>query len=422
MAESDVTQTVFTDVAVFDGVNETLLKKVNVLVEDNIVKKISAKSVTPAGATVVEGAGRTLMPGIVEAHTHLSFAAVSVAGLMRNLPSYAAILSVVQAESALMNGVTTVRDMGGEVISLKAAIDGGVVPGPRIYPSGAMITQTGGHGDYRAPNELNPELGRPLPWSDVMRFSALADGVPQMLAAAREQLRLGATQIKVAIGGGVASPTDPIDVTEFTTNEIAAAVEVAENWGTYVAVHGYTPRAINQALDAGVKCIEHGQLLDEKTVLRIRDEGAWLSFQPFTCAHEDNLNDAQNAKQAVVAAGTGQVYEMIKSMPDLKVAHGTDTYLNPPDGVKNDVKQMERLLEWFTPFEILKMATSNAGELMRLCGPRNPYPLELGVVKEGAYADLLLVEGNPTEDITKVTDRDNLKIIMKDGVIYKNAL
>ena len=109
-------------------------------------------------------------------------------------------------------------------------------------------------------------------------------------------------------------------------------------------------------------------------------------------------------------------------MPDLKVAHGTDTYLNPPDGVKDDVKQMERLLEWFTPFEILKMATRNAGELMRLCGPRNPYPLELGVVKEGAYADLLLVDGNPLDDLTKVTDRDNLKIIMKDGVIYKNTL
>ncbi len=422
MAETVVNKIVFTDVAVFDGVNETLLENVDVLVEGNVVKKISAKSVTPAGATVVKGTGRTLMPGIVEAHTHLSIAAVSVTGMLSNLSSYAAILSVVQAERALMNGVTTVRDMGGEVISLKMAVDSGVIPGPRIYPSGAMITQTSGHGDYRAPNELSPELGGPVPWSDRIRFTALVDGVPQMLAAAREQLRLGATQIKVAIGGGVASPTDPIDVTEFTTDEIAAAVAVAENWGTYVAVHGYTPRAVNQALDAGVKCFEHGQLLDEKTLRRIADEGAWLSFQPFTCAHEDNLNDAQNAKQAIVAAGTSKVYEMIKSMPDLKVAHGTDTYLNPPDGVKNDVKQMDRLLEWFTPFEVLKMATSNAGELMRLCGPRNPYPLQLGVVKEGAYADLLLVDGNPLEDITNVTDRDHLKIIMKDGVICKNAL
>lgn len=422
MAASETDHLIITNVTVFDGVSETLLENVDVVIEGNVVKKISAKATAPSGATVIDGTGHTLMPGIVEAHGHLSLAAVTVSGVLTNLSSYAAIISVVQAETALMNGVTTVRDMGGEVFSLKAAIDGGVVPGPRIYPSGALITQTSGHADYRAPNELNPELGGPVPWSDRARYSALVDGVPQMLAAAREQLRLGATQVKVCIGGGVASPTDPIDVTEFTTEEIAAAVAVAANWGTYVAVHGYTPRAINQALDAGVKSFEHGQLLDEKTLRRIADEGAWLSFQPFTCAHEPNLNDAQNAKQAIVAAGTANVYEMIKSMPDLKVAHGTDTYLNPPDGVKDDVKQMERLLEWFTPFEILKMATSNAGELMRLCGPRNPYPLELGVVKEGAYADLLLVDGNPLDDLTKVTDRDNLKIIMKDGVIYKNTL
>jgi imidazolonepropionase-like amidohydrolase len=422
MSNSGPTTTVFKDVAVFDGANETLVEKVDVLIEGNVVTTIATALNPPAGATVIDGAGKTLMPGIVEAHTHLAIAGVTVAGLLTGLASYPAITSVVQAEVALMNGVTTARDMGGEVFSLKAAIDGGMIPGPRIYPSGAMITQTSGHGDYRFANEHSPELGGPAPWSDRIGFSALVDGVPRMLAAAREQLRQGATQIKLCIGGGVASPTDPIDVTEFTTEEIAAAVAVAENWGTYVAVHGYTPRAVNQALDAGVKSFEHGQLLDEKTLRRIADEGAWLSFQPFTCAHEPNLNDAQNAKQAIVAAGTAKVYEMIKSMPDLKVAHGTDTYLNPPDGVLNDVKQMERLLEWFTPFEILKMATSNAGELMRLSGPRNPYPLELGVVKEGAYADLLLVDGNPLEDITKVTDRDNLKIIMKDGVIYKNTL
>lgn len=228
--------------------------------------------------------------------------------------------------------------------------------------------------------------------------------------------------MKLCIGGGVASPTDPIDVTEFTTEEIAAAVAVAKNWGTYVAVHGYTVSAVNQALDAGAMSIEHGHLLDEATLRRMADMGAWLSFQPFTEAHEDNLTEAQNVKQAIVAAGTTKVYELIKQIPNLKVAHGTDTYLNPPDGVKGDVKQMERLLPWFTPFEILKMATSNAGELMAMCGPRNPYPLELGVVKEGAYADLLLIDGNPLADITKVTNSDNIRVIMKDGVTHKNSL
>jgi len=422
MATDAPAQILITNVDIFDGINEQLVPGANVLIEGNVVTTISTTPLKPGSATVIDGSGRTLMPGIVEAHTHLSFAGVSVAALLNQLPSYTAIVSVAQANIALMNGVTTVRDMGGEVISLKMAIDAGIVPGPRIYPSGAMISQTGGHGDYRSPVNLNPELGGAVPVSDNNRYTVLADGVPRMLAAAREQLRLGATQIKVCIGGGVASPTDPIDVTEFTTEEIAAAVAVAENWGTYVAVHGYTVRAINQALDAGVKSIEHGHLLDEKTLLRMQAEGVWLSFQPFTHAHEPNLTDAQNVKQAIVSEGTSRVYEWIKQMPDLKVVHGTDTFLNPPEGVSNDVQQMERLLPWFTPFQILKMATSNAGELMRLSGPRNPYPLNLGVVQEGAYADLLLVDGNPLDDITMVTNRDNLRLIMKDGVVYKNTL
>jgi len=422
MATDAPAQILITNVDIFDGINEQLVPGANVLIEGSVVTTISTTPLKPGSATVIDGSGRTLMPGIVEAHTHLSFAGVSVAALLNQLPSYTAIVSVAQANIALMNGVTTVRDMGGEVISLKMAIDAGIVPGPRIYPSGAMISQTGGHGDYRSPVNLNPELGGAVPVSDNNRYTVLADGVPRMLAAAREQLRLGATQIKVCIGGGVASPTDPIDVTEFTTEEIAAAVAVAENWGTYVAVHGYTVRAINQALDAGVKSIEHGHLLDEKTLLRMQAEGVWLSFQPFTHTHEPNLTDAQNVKQAIVSEGTSRVYEWIKQMPDLKVVHGTDTFLNPPEGVSNDVQQMERLLPWFTPFQILKMATSNAGELMRLSGPRNPYPLNLGVVQEGAYADLLLVDGNPLDDITMVTNRDNLRLIMKDGVVYKNTL
>lgn len=412
----------FSNVDVFDGVNEQLVKNANVLVEGNVVKTISTKPIEPGKATVFDGTGMTLMPGIVEAHGHLTLAGCSIPDLLSLLPSYAAIMGVKQAEQALMNGVTTLRDMGGEVFSLKIAIDAGEVLGPRLYPSGAMISQTGGHADFRSPVQLNPHLGGPTPQSDINRYSVLVDGPALMMSAAREQLRLGATQVKLCIGGGVSSPADPIDVTEFTTAEIAAAVEVAENFGTYVAVHGYTVRAVNQALDAGVKSVEHGHLLDEKTLMRIAEEGVWLSFQPFTESHEANLDAAQNAKQAIVSKGTTFVYEMIKQMPELKVAHGTDTFMNPPNGNRDDVTQMERLLPWFTPFEILRMATSRAAELLAMCGPRNPYPLEFGVVKEGAYADLLLVGGNPLQDITKVTNRDNLRIIMKDGVVHKNTL
>jgi imidazolonepropionase-like amidohydrolase len=168
--------------------------------------------------------------------------------------------------------------------------------------------------------------------------------------------------------------------------------------------------------------IEHGHLLSRRTLERMAKEGIWLSFQPFTESSEPTFTALQNQKQAIVSKGTASVYEMIRTMPELKVVHGTDIYLNPPDGNKDEVKQMERLLKWFTPFEILKMSTGNVGELLKLCGPRNPYPGDLGVVKEGAYADLLVIEGNPLEDLTEVTNRDHLKIIMKDGQIRKNTL
>ena len=421
-ADAKGAQVLFTNVHVFDGVSEKRVENANVLVEDNLIKQISADTITADGATVIHGGGGTLMPGIIEAHGHLSLAAASVADLLTQLPDYIAIVTATQAEVMLMNGVTTARDMAGAVFGVKKAIDEGLIPGPRIYPSGPMICQTSGHLDFRFPNQANPSLGGPVPTSDLNHYSALVDGVPKMLATAREQLRLGASQIKLAIGGGVSSPTDPIDVTEFTKEEIAAAVAAAENWGTYVTVHGYTDRAVNQAIDAGVKVIEHGHLLSRRTLERMAKEGIWLSFQPFTESSEPTFTALQNEKQAIVSKGTASVYEMIRTMPELKVVHGTDIYLNPPDGNKDEVKQMERLLKWFTPFEILKMSTGNVGELLKLCGPPDPYPGDLGVVKEGAYADLLVIEGNPLEDLTEVTNRDHLKIIMKDGQIRKNTL
>lgn len=418
-----MTKTIFLqNVNIFDGESETLAMGMNVLIEDNKISKIGASIQAPAGATVIDGGGRTLMPGIIDSHVHLSIAAVGVPELLTQHPDYTTIVTTKQAEMVLMNGVTTVRDLGGSVFGLKRAIDEDLTLGPRIYPSGPIISQTSGHADFRFPNQRNPSLGGPVPVTDLYGYSALVDGVPKMLATAREQLRLGASQLKLAIGGGVSSPTDPIDVSEFSRDEIAAAVGVAADWGTYVAVHGYTVRAVNRALDAGVKVIEHGHLLDRETIERMAKEGAWLSFQPFTQCSEPTFTPAQNAKQAIVCQGTANVYEMIKTMPELKVTHGTDIFLNPPDGNKDQVKQMERMLDWFTPFEILKMSTSNVGELLKLSGPHNPYPGDLGVVKEEAYADLLLVEGNPLEDLTAVTNRDNLKIIMKDGKVYKNML
>jgi len=414
--------TLFANVKVFNGTDDKLIDA-DVLVEGNIIKQVGP-NLSADGATVIDGEGRTLMPGIIEAHSHLAFSGVNFAEATSGLPGYQTIQTTVMARDMLMNGVTTTRDMGGEVFTTKRAVDEGLILGPRIYPSGAMISQTSGHADFRLPYQKNPELGAPPPPMHAKGATAMVDGVPRVLTAAREQLRFGASQVKLAVGGSVSGPWDPIDTKQFLLEEIEAAVKAAEGWGTYVTVHGYTVDAVNQAIDAGIKVVEHGQLLDRPTLERMAEEGVWLSIQPFTLCSEPGLSPAQNAKQAIVCQGTSEVYEAIKELPELKVVHGTDIFISPGPGigVSEEVKQMERLLDWFTPFEILKMSTGNATELLQLSGPRNPYPGDLGIVKEGALADLLLVDGNPLENLNSVTDRDNIRIIMKDGKVYKNTL
>ena len=294
--------------------------------------------------------------------------------------------------------------------------------GPRIYPSGAVISQTSGHGDFRTPGQAHPKFGGCLPLVMKDGHALIVDDPGDIRAAAREQLRHGVSQIKLAAGGGYSSPADPIETLQFTPEEIKAAVDAATDFGTYVTVHVYTVDGVNRAIDAGVKVIEHGQLMDEVTLERMAREGVFLSTQPFTECHEPQLDDFSNAKLALVCEGTKKMYAMIKKVRGLKVTHGTDLFFVPQEVLDGQVKQMERLLEWFTPAEILKMATGNVGELLKLSALRDPYPGELGVVKEGALADLLLVEGNPLEDLSAVTYQGNLKIIMKDGKIYKNTL
>jgi imidazolonepropionase-like amidohydrolase len=415
--------TLFTNVNVFDGVHDMLTMHANVLVEGNLIKQVSTTKIDASGAAVINGGGRTLMPGLANTHVHLGFASLPQAQLFTGRPGYSYIYSVGDAEAMLMRGFTVVRDMGGDVFGLKQAIDEGRVAGPRIYPSGAMISQTAGHGDFRLPNQDNPRFGGPRPYWMMLGYARLADGVPEVLAAARENLRNGASQIKLAAGGGYGSPADPLLGNQFTFEEMKAAVDTAADWQTYVSIHAYHPSTINRAIDAGVKDVGHGQLLDEKTLRRMADKGVFLSTQPFTVCHEPQLSDFSNEKLAIVCKGTAYVYETARKIPNLKITFGADLFFVPADVFAEQAKMMERLLKWYKPVEILKMATGNATELWKMSGLRNPYTAgDLGVVKEGAYADLLLVDGNPLEDLKAVTNADNIKIIMKDGKIYKNTI
>jgi imidazolonepropionase-like amidohydrolase len=277
--------TLFQNVRIFDGKSAALSAPSNVLVKGNIIERISLTPIAVdanADVRVIAAGGRVLMPGLIDAHWHSFMAATAMPLLTTADPSYLHILATRQAEATLMRGFTTVRDLGGPVFGLKRAIDEGAIKGPRIYPSGAMISQTSGHGDFRFPFEVPRTPGGPLSQSETKGAAAIADSPDEVRLRAREQLRLGASQIKLMGGGGVSSQYNPIESTQFTEAEIRAAVEAAENWGTYVAIHAYTPRAIRQAVAAGVRCIEHGQLIDEPTVKLLAEKGIWWSLQPLT--------------------------------------------------------------------------------------------------------------------------------------------
>jgi imidazolonepropionase-like amidohydrolase len=426
MAESSVDATLFQNVRIFDGKDGAVSVPSDVLVEGSRIARISA-STLPIDAdrpvTVVVGGGRVLMPGLIDAHWHAMFATLPIQVLSTADIGYVNLAAGREAEATLMRGFTTVRDLGGPVFGLKRAIDDGVVVGPRIYPSGAFISQTSGHGDFRLPYEVPRTPGDPLSYLERVGVSAIADSPDEVRLRAREQLRQGASQLKLMAGGGVSSPYDPLDTTQYTEAEMCAAVEAAENWGTYVAVHAFTPRAIRIAVAAGVKCIDHGQLIDEPTTELLAQRVVWLSLQP-VLDDEDAIplpDPALRQKAGEVYSGTDTAYTLAKQY-GVKVAFGTDTLFSPRLATRQGA-QLAKLVRWYGTAEVLKMATADNAELLALSGPRNPYPGTLGVVQEGALADLLLVDGNPLENIELIADpARNFLVIMKNGQIYKNLL
>jgi imidazolonepropionase-like amidohydrolase len=416
--------TLFQNVRIFDGRSAALSPPSNVLVKGNIIERISSEQIpVDPNVTVIAGNGRTLMPGLIDAHWHALMASVPQLVLMTADPNYLQLVAGRQAGATLMRGFTTVRDLGGPVFGLKRAIDEGVVVGPRIYPSGAFISQTSGHGDFRFSFEVPRLPGRSLSYSEVIGVAAIADSPDEVRLRAREQLRAGASQIKLMAGGGVASPYNPIESTQYTEPEIRAAVEAAENWGTYVTVHAYTPRAIQQAIAAGVKCIDHGQLIDEPTARLMAEKGIWWSLQPFLDDQDapQVVNPVSRKKLLEVFTGTDNAYKLAKKYK-VKTAFGTDILFDARLTTRQGA-MLAKLVRWYSPAEVLKMATADNGELMALTGFINPYPGKLGVVEQGALADLLLVDGNPLENIKLIEDPDkNFLVIMKDGTIYKNTL
>lgn len=412
---------VFQNVSVFNGSTNKVFTNQHVLVKGN---QIAAISVTPINVTpqtkVIDGSGKTLIPGLIDVHVHMVFGSLTMRDMMipELKPEDLFQKVFVESEKMLLQGFTSVRDVGGPIFELKKAIDNGVTKGPRIWPSGAMISQTAGHGDLRTPEERSRRFFGPISRAENFGATFIADGRDEVLTAVRENLRFGASQIKLMAGGGTSSAYDPVDVTQYTFDEMRAAVESAEDWGTYVTVHAYTSRAIERAIKAGVKCIEHGQLLDEKTMRLIKKNKVWLSSQNLVSDTPD-MDALRREKRKPVIDGQEALWPLAKKMK-VQLAWGTDFLFEPWLNEERN-QYLLKLKKWFTPYEILKMVTYDNGRLLALSGNRSPYKGKIGVIEVGALADLILVDGNPLENIDLIAyPENNFWVIMKDGQLVKN--
>jgi imidazolonepropionase-like amidohydrolase len=380
------------------------------------------------------------MPGMIDGHAHVMINA-DYKYIERNmdLTDLAYRASIVM-KRFLMDGFTTVRDMGGPTFGLQRNIDAGILVGPRLYPSGAFISQTSGHGDFRDRGDVGFSNLTHQDRSNWERFGMgnVADGVPAVLAATRLNLRNGATQIKIMAGGGGSSRFDPIDTTQYSKEETCAIVEAAKDWGTYVGAHVFTDRAMNRLMECGVKSFEHAFFMSEETMKKIAEKGIYVVPQMWGLSPDLAKNPLMPKDKLPLIGLLREKYgnfgkNLLKHK--VKVVFASD-YV----GDFADAERARRYEIWWrtqafgSNFEVLKQLTSTAGELMALSGPRNPYKAgKLGVIEEGAYADLILVDGNPLTDITvlggteKWFDADleyrlieTIHFVMKGGHIYRN--
>ena len=442
--------TLFTNVNVFNGTENKLYENLNVYVEGKLIKNISeAKPEVAEGTVVVDGGGRTLMPGMIDAHVHLAINSLFT-DLEQNSDHYdIAFRSISILEHALEDGFTSVRDMGGPVFGMARAVKNGTIVGPRIYPSGAFISQTSGHGDFRDRSDVafTPKNANDNSNFENLGFGAVVDGVPEVLRATRTNLRNGATQIKIMAGGGGSSKYDPLDTTQFSVEETCAIVEATKDWNTYVGAHIFTDRAINRALDCGVKTFEHGFFASFETYQRVAKEGAYVVPQFWALSPALLENPNLPADKIPLVKELLKTYASVgTTMLDAGVKIGFQSdYLGTADdggrARRYEIYASSQMLgqsdKYDGNFETLKTLTSIAGEILGMSGPRNPAPGKLGVIEVGATADILLIDGNPLEDISVLnggytewysqpnpteTPIETIDMVMKEGVIYRNDL
>jgi imidazolonepropionase-like amidohydrolase len=422
-------QTLFTNVNVFDGFADELAMDTDVLVEGNHIVEVG-QNISAPDATVIDGGGRTLTPGLIDMHTHITFETNQGTNGFNFYDFGGAGAMAAQAlrDNMLMKGITTGRDIAGNSRGIARLIQQGQLIGPRVYTSGGVLSATGGHGDFGGPTDTvhNVDYGM------LVEQSYIVDGRDDVIESSRRNFRNGAHFTKIMAGGGVASLYDPLEIYAATQEEIEAAVEIASEYGTYVAIHAYNDQSYKRSLDAGVRSFEHGFLVSEKTVKRMArmDQDIAWSFQCYmsvaTFGDYDSMPDffthEQKLKGVAVGKGARKAAAMMLEH-DVFMVGGSDMF-SPAYGprMKEDITCRVNMVN-YPESHALKMSTGNAGIVLKWSKVLDPYPTyHLGRIAADSYADILLWDGNPLENIDLILDESKLHLVMKDGVVYKDIM
>jgi imidazolonepropionase-like amidohydrolase len=407
--------TVFTNAVLLDCTGADPVQGATVVVEGDRIKDVLSKpgaGAMPGQVTTIDCKGKTLMPGLTDAHVHICAVEGNITDQHRFLPpSLLAAKALRRAEECLMQGFTTVRDAGGADYGFREAITEGVYPGPRMLVSGNYISQTGGHGDKRR----RAEWMEPIDCCIGM-IGSIADGEAEVRKAVREQLRRDVDQIKIMASGGAMSPSDELDTTQYTIGEMRAAVEEAQAVGKYVLSHAYSDTAVRNAITAGVRSIEHGNLIREGAAKAIKDAGAFLvpTMITYEMIYREGkrygIGDHQIAKinMAREQSVQGLTYAY---KAGCKIGSGSDLL---GDMMVQRAAEFELKAQVMKPMEVLLSATKVNAELFRMSD-------KIGTVEPGKYADLLVVDGDPLKNLRLFQMQDRISVIMKGGVLYKRA-
>ena len=418
-------KTLISNVNVFDGKNSTILEHQNIVIDNHLVTEIfSGEHSQEQFDQVIDGKGQYAIPGLTDAHVHLGKTHID-----GTTASYDAIIGAVVAGKLLDHGITTVRDAGSVTTGLKRAIDEGVIPGPRIFPSMNYLSQTCGHADSEYAH-CNRDIQYRNP-----RGVALCDGVAECRRAVREQFFLGASQIKIMAGGGMSSICDPVETLQFSLEEMKAIVETTADYGSYVLAHLYTPACIQRAVEAGVKSLEHGHWIDEETAKLIKEKDVFLNPCPqFTLEevkwnHMGEFSDQPSQLKKKKKPGSARVKEHMEETTnlinkyDLKILFGTDLMIMYNEYEPRESLDFTEYKKRFGSYKGLLAATGNFHEITKLTTYQNPYPDgHIGVLTQGSYADIVITKGNPVENLDILGDVNNILLVMKDGKVYKNSL